>query len=425
MDDLKLYSRTEEEIQSLLNTVDIFSADIGMSFGIGKCAHIGIRRGNVSESDGVELPSGDVIRSLSYGETYKYLGVMESCNIDHGLVREKVASEYKHRLKLILSSQLCGNYKFRAINTFALPVLRYSAGIVQWPVNILKALDRYTRKLLTLFQGLHPKSDVDRLYLPRKLGGRGLFSCEDIVHEEYCSLFHFIQQSTDDLTIEVKKFGLLHECQTVNEFRSEKLNARLGRYKLKPLHGYYERVCSEVWNQNSTFYWLYKGDLSIESEGLLIAAQEQSLSTRAMTHLYGTCPSALCRLCGEHPETVEHLILGCPKLASQSYKHRHDRVLIYLHWLLCRKYSLECCSRWWCHVPSQVVENEQVKILWDFNIYCDRIISARRPDLTIVEKHAGLVRLVDVSIPADKRILDKEQEKITKYQDLRIELEHL
>ena len=70
MDDLKLYSRTEEEIQSLLNTVDIFSADIGMSFGIGKCAHIGIRRGNVSESDGVELPSGDVIRSLSYGETY-------------------------------------------------------------------------------------------------------------------------------------------------------------------------------------------------------------------------------------------------------------------------------------------------------------------------------------------------------------------
>ena len=41
------------------------------------------------------------IRSLSYGETYKYLGVMESCNIDHGLVREKVASEYKHCLKLI------------------------------------------------------------------------------------------------------------------------------------------------------------------------------------------------------------------------------------------------------------------------------------------------------------------------------------
>ena len=42
MDDLKLYSKTEEEIKSLLDTVDIFSADIGMSFGIGKCAHIGV-----------------------------------------------------------------------------------------------------------------------------------------------------------------------------------------------------------------------------------------------------------------------------------------------------------------------------------------------------------------------------------------------
>ena len=42
-----------------------------------------------------------------------------------------------------------------------------------------------------------------------------------------------------------------------------------------------------------------------------------------------------------------------------------------------------------------------------------------------MEKHDSLVKLVDVSIPADKRIFDKEQEKITKYQDFRIELEHL
>jgi len=73
-------------------------------------------------------------------------------------------------------------------------------------------------------------------------------------------------------------------------------------------------------------------------------------------------------------------------------------------------------------VPSQVMESDQVKILWDFNIYCDRIISAHRPDLTVVEKHKDLVTLVDVAIPADRRILEK---KITKYQDLRIKLEHL
>jgi len=76
-------------------------------------------------------------------------------------------------------------------------------------------------------------------------------------------------------------------------------------------------------------------------------------------------------------------------------------------------------------VPSQVVENDWMKILWDFNIYCCIIISAYQPDFTIVEKHNNLVTLVDVAIPADKRILEKEQEKIMKYQYLRIELEHL
>ena len=65
-----IYFKTEEEIKSLLNIVDIVSADIGMSFGLGKCTHIGIRRDNVYELDEAELPSGDVIRSLSYGETY-------------------------------------------------------------------------------------------------------------------------------------------------------------------------------------------------------------------------------------------------------------------------------------------------------------------------------------------------------------------
>jgi len=64
-------------------------------------------------------------------------------------------------------------------------------------------------------------------------------------------------------------------------------------------------------------------------------------------------------------------------------------------------------------------------ILWDFNIYCCIIISAYQPDFTIVERHKNLVTLVDVAISADKRILEKEQEKIMKYQDLRIELEHL
>ena len=38
-----------------------------------------------------------------------------------------------------------------------------------------------TRKLFTVYGKLHPKSDVDRLYIPRKDGGRGFIAIEDCV----------------------------------------------------------------------------------------------------------------------------------------------------------------------------------------------------------------------------------------------------
>ena len=35
-------------------------------------------------------------------------------------------------------------------------------------------MDQRTRKLLTMHKALHPRDNVDRLYVPRKEGGKGL-----------------------------------------------------------------------------------------------------------------------------------------------------------------------------------------------------------------------------------------------------------
>jgi len=43
----------------------------------------------------------------------------------------------------------------------------------------------------------------------------------------------------------------------------------------------------------------------------------------------------------------------------------------------------------------------------------------------IVDKVSSVITMIDISIPADKRLTAKEEEKLTKYQDLRIELERL
>ena len=63
-----------------------------------------------------------------------------------------------------------------AANTWAVAILRYSAGVVEWNTDELKlkVLDRKTRKLMTLHGALHPKSDVHRVYVARQKEGRGL-----------------------------------------------------------------------------------------------------------------------------------------------------------------------------------------------------------------------------------------------------------
>ena len=64
MDDLKLYSRSEKGLDSLVQTVRVFSEDIGMEFGIEKCAMLVMEKGKIVKSVGIELSDGKVIKSL-------------------------------------------------------------------------------------------------------------------------------------------------------------------------------------------------------------------------------------------------------------------------------------------------------------------------------------------------------------------------
>ena len=71
------------------------------------------------------------------------------------------------------------------------------------------------------------------------------------------------------------------------------------------------------------------------------------------------------------------------------------------------------------------MEDDDVKLIWDINIQCDNVIEARRPDLILVDKKAKSCVIIDVAIPGDCRIREKEIEKIEKYQNLKRELKRL
>ncbi|KAJ0069080.1 hypothetical protein NL108_017350 [Boleophthalmus pectinirostris] len=75
MDDIKLYAKSERDIDSLIHTTRIYSTDIGMSFGLEKCSRMVTKRGKVEHTEGVSLPEGTI---ADVEDSYKYLGVPQA-----------------------------------------------------------------------------------------------------------------------------------------------------------------------------------------------------------------------------------------------------------------------------------------------------------------------------------------------------------
>ena len=61
-------------------------------------------------------------------------------------------------------------------------------------------MDQRTRKLMTMHKALHPRDDVDRLYVSRKEGGRGLDRLEDYIEKHEHRLITAIRKDTDNTT---------------------------------------------------------------------------------------------------------------------------------------------------------------------------------------------------------------------------------
>ena len=149
-----------------------------MNFGLEKCARICLKRGSVQSKMHLGSTFENDIKELDPREAYKYLGLEESFDIEHRNEKEKLKKEYLRRLRLVLGTELSAKNKIQAIGSLAVPVLRYSFGIVDWHQEELQKLNRKTRNLLTIHGQHHVKADVDRLYVPRKQGGRNLMQFE-------------------------------------------------------------------------------------------------------------------------------------------------------------------------------------------------------------------------------------------------------
>ena len=104
-------------------------------------------------------------------DRYKYLGIPQANGNHEEATRKSATTKYLQRVRQVLKSRLNRMNMVQAINTYALPVIRYPAGIISWQKEVIEVTDVKTRKLLPLHGGFQPKSSTLRLYTKRNERG--------------------------------------------------------------------------------------------------------------------------------------------------------------------------------------------------------------------------------------------------------------
>ena len=69
------------------------------------------------------------------------------------------------------------------------------------------------------------------------------------------------------------------------------------------------------------------------------------------------------------------------------------------------------------------MENDQVKLLWDFRIQTDYHLDHNRLDIVVLEKASRVCQIIDVACPFDTWIAEKRRGKIDHYQDLKVQIQ--
>ena len=179
--------------------------------------------------------------------------------------------EYLRRTRKLLETKLNSRNLIKGINTWAVPLVKYSGPFLKWTRDELRQMDQRTRKLMTMHKALHHRDDVDRLYVPRKEGGRGLASIEDSVDTSIQRLEDYIEKHERGLIMATRN-------NTDNTIDNRMTKNRKQKWEEKQLYGRFKRLINNI-SHDKTWTWLRIGNFMRETESLLMAAHNSAIRT--------------------------------------------------------------------------------------------------------------------------------------------------
>ena len=288
-----------------------------------------------------------ILQPVANGDTYKYLGIDE--NISYvGEINRGFGQSYTPDVEKFGHQ----NYPHKTKQPHIISLLSASSlqtfGIIDWTIQELETIDKRTRKILSMNGSFHPNSDIDRLYIPRYQGGRGLKAARSLFKCRIASLYNHLQtyrerneymnyvyQQEENETIRVGK-ELLSKSnviasvtdtpkQTGKKLLRQLQEEKTKSYKEKMMHCYFRKTIEENKNMDhkESQQWLQDKYLTSHFVAYACAIQEQEIATKYLLskrqHDEGKTPTInnKCRLCKTNVEDFTHIISACPMMSSR------------------------------------------------------------------------------------------------------------
>ena len=456
IDDMKNYWATLRALLYGMNLIKACMKDCGLEWNEKKSAGCFLKRGKFSEHVDLIMDDGTVIKCLKEGETYKFMGVYQSTQLDKEDLETKQRKIVEQRTHVIWKSDLYDFNKVIATNMFVNGCSEYYFWGCNMRIDFLRELDRCNRRVMNTCGAKHTNTMNAGLYLSRYKGGRGLKSLEGSYKDvkiksamkvkvnndpriKLVNQFHQIHLNTNSYSLfkeavrycedkelhaqcEPESIVISSASETVSS-EEEKCNEKLGKMlrstneklKLDELfESKWQGVIPRTIEEDKTllkgnYNWLTKWrscPTSTISEMMNLLYQTlNTMCYKKHCVPVDTVVDTKCRLCRSGEESVKHLLSNCGELAKYVFTKRHDNALkCFFYPMLKQCGFMDEVPPWFSSIDIKPeYESDEYLVHWDVPEYSGKdgesTRDAARPDGKLIMKKEKKVILIEQTIP--------------------------
>ena len=304
--------------------------------------------------------------------------------------------------------------------------------------------------MLSIIGSFHPNSDIDRLYLQRKDGGRGIKSVESLFESRTLSirqhllrnksrnaiLTYICNKENNEIVRVGKEIVMKYEMVDNIEDALKQMSKRYfvkqrkdleKRYTEKVMHGYFKRKLenNEIIDLKSSLSQSIDKKMTSHFEGYLSAIHDQEIPTKFLINKRDKDSNIAPRynnkycLCKVHVEDVNHIISSCSDMSARYYLPlRHDAVgkAVYKAHVCKNNPGVRFKSQ---EEPEYIYRSNEFEYWWNLSIRTiTKVPHNNKPDLIIWDNNLNICRIVEFSCPSDINIEQKINEKMNNYAPL-------